>query len=111
MNEAPSLNGSMPPAPGPPTPALLAKARLLAWAEETDARALVSRSGLGAIAAGGALAFLGGVAIACVLAPRRTCRLPGSGPGRVGRRAIDWTLVARAGELLLPYAINAARSK
>lgn len=85
-----------------------AKARLLAWAEETDARKALARSSPGSMAAKGALAVLGGVAIVRMLRGRRAGKaLPAKS---VGRRLISWAVVARVGAWALPLVIRAVQS-
>lgn len=85
-----------------------AKARLLAWADETDARKVAARSSTGAMAAKGALAVLGGVAIVRMLRGRRTGKLAPT--KSVGRRLISWAVVARVGAWALPHVIRAVQA-
>ncbi|MEK6703470.1 MAG: hypothetical protein AABZ53_14515, partial [Planctomycetota bacterium] len=70
-----------------------AKARLLFWADETDAHKAQARSSVGAIAARSTLAVLGGMAIVRLLRAPRASR--GSREKSVGRRLISWAVVAR----------------
>lgn len=90
--------------------AAAAKARLLDWADESDARARKSRSSIGTIAAGGGIALLAGLAVARVVSPRRRGDARSSLAGTVGKGLIGWALVARVGTWLLPHAISAMRS-
>lgn len=87
-----------------------AKARLLDWADESDARSRKSRSSIGTIAAGGGLALLAGLAVARVVSPRRRGDPRTSLAGTVGKGLIGWALVARVGTWLLPHAIRAMRN-
>jgi len=85
-----------------------AKARLLAWANQTDARSAKSRAGVGRLAAGGAMAALGLVAISRLTSRRKH----GDGAIATGRRLITWALVARGVQWGLPLvlqAINASK--
>lgn len=88
-----------------------AKEGLLAWAAETDARTLKARSSMGRIVTVGVIAVLGGMAVARAITPRRPSAPPGAREGRAGRSLISWTLAARAGLWLLPYAIRAIQGK
>ncbi|MFN0010629.1 MAG: hypothetical protein ACKVS8_03190 [Phycisphaerales bacterium] len=94
----------------PSTRVAAAKARLLAWASETDARTHTARSSAGALASKGALAALGGLVAARLLLPRgrmgRVARVAG-----VGTRLVSWALVARVGTWLLPLAIRVVQHR
>lgn len=87
----------------------IAKACLLAWADETDARTHKARNNLTALAAGGALASVGCLVIYRILTPRR--RLVASGPRSTSVTAslMSWAVVVRAGLWLLPHVLRAAR--
>lgn len=110
MSTMDQLGGINVPSPLTFTSPSAAKARLLAWAEEHDARQLKARSGIGAIATSGVLAVLGGMAIARIFTPRRPSNTSGSRVTSVGKRLISWALIARAGKWLLPHAISAVQS-
>lgn len=96
-----------------PTPATaaasaaIAKARLLAWADETDAAAS-AKPVMGTIIIRSTFAFVGGFLLARLFTTRRNTpeHLRAK---RMGKRLISWALVARAGSLLLPHILSAAR--
>lgn len=104
-------NGLAAPAAGPFQSSSQAKTRLLAWADECDARTLKSRSSLGTIATSGALAMLSGLAVARVLTVRSGRSAPGSLVKTIGKQVISGALVARAGAWLLPHVIKALRNR
>lgn len=87
-----------------------AKANLLAWAEASDLRTARARSRMGKLAAAGAIAALGGLVIARVLAPRS--RHGASRPRVRGAVAplLTWALAARVGQFLLPLAVRALQA-
>jgi len=87
------------------------KARLLAWAAESDARAHKAWSGVRTLVGGGALAVLSGLAVANALGQRRSNSVPHRLVQRVGQRLISWALLARAGKWLLPIVIRAVRNR
>jgi hypothetical protein len=104
IHSTPLIDGNEGPAPAS---TCSAKARLLMWAEEHDARKARARASMGSILAGGALAALGGVAIARMLVPPRWERsLSPAWVRNAGGRAARWALVARAGTWLVPFAIK-----
>jgi hypothetical protein len=108
-----------------PTPLSVAQAkdRILAWGEAGDARAAEIRSnavtGLERIAAGGVIAAVALMIIRRLL-PAGSSRAAAPAPHTVASQAragaisprparwLSWILIARAGRLLLPHAINAA---
>jgi hypothetical protein len=87
-----------------------AKAKLLAWAEATDARTIKARSSTGVIAAGGSLAVLTGMALARVLAPRRIGNDSAFIPGPARSPLIGWPTLVRAGVWMFPHALSAWRT-
>ncbi len=95
-------------APRPTGDADAARARLLAWAEAMDARTLKARSSGGAIVTGGALAVLGGMALARAVMPMRRSLAGGAGPARAA--LVGWPMVVRGAVWLLPHALSALRS-
>ncbi len=86
-----------------------AKARLPAWAEESDARAHKARSRMGTILAGGAIAVPGGMAVVSVFRPGARVNSPEGPVKGSGRHWLRWTVAARAGAWLIPHAISAVR--
>ncbi len=97
---------------GQPKPVAAAKARLLAWAAETDARTAKVRSGISAMASGGVLAAVVGLLVSRLLTPRGGGGRGGTPVGRVagvGTRLVSWALVVRVGTWLLPLALRAVQ--
>ena len=101
MNLAPG--SSQPPDPAtlphaPPRPELStrdAKAQLLSWAHQHDGRTSRARASLPAIATGGALAFLLGLALTWKRQPARPVTESPSTLRRVGRGITAWAFLAR----------------
>jgi len=93
----------------PRSEASAAKAELLNWAAEADARSVKTRWKIGKYLVGGALATLGSVAIARAITHRKQGNLPlrPEPPPRV--RSFDWMGIARVGAMLLPHGIAALK--
>jgi hypothetical protein len=85
-----------------------AKARLLGWAEEHDARP--GRCGAGTLALRGALAVVGGVVLGRMLTRRTPTAVPVVRVRTANPRWLTWALAARLGQWLLPHAISAVQS-
>lgn len=93
-----------------PSPALVAKARMLAWAAEHDAVAARASWKIGMRVAAGAAATIGGLTLVRALSPRKRWGVPVVGERGRPVRSINWALVARAGIWLVPRAISAVQS-
>ena len=85
-----------------------AKAQLLGWAEEHDARP--GRCGAGTLALRGALAVVGGVVLGRLLTRRTRTVVPAVRGPTTNPRWLTWALAARAGQWLLPHAISAVQN-
>ena len=72
-----------------------AKAQLLSWAHQHDGRTSRARASLPAIATGGALAFLLGLALTWKRQPARPVTESASTLRRVGRGITAWAFLAR----------------
>lgn len=95
---------------GPPGSASDAKASLLAWAEDRDLRTSRARARVGRLAAAGAIALVGGLVVARVLAPRSRSVGPGTRARAAVAPLLTWALAARVGQFLLPLAVRALRA-
>lgn len=88
-----------------------AKACLLTWAEESDARAVKARAGMGSIAAGGAIALLGGMVVSRLFTFNPRNDVASSRDRASGIGLIRWAVLARAGLWLLPRVIRAVEGR
>lgn len=86
-----------------------AKARLLEWSRESDARREAHKPDKRVIALVAAIAALGGIAILRVLRPRSGARVVGAAAGFTGIRVVRWALLARAAAWLLPVVLRSVK--
>lgn len=78
-----------------------AKARLLLWAESTDARQREAREKLRPIAVGGAAAVVGGMLLGRLLTPRRgRLPLPAALITKLGSAAIGTAVMAKVRKMI-----------
>jgi len=96
----------------PEAPALSlgqAKARLLAWSQDSGSDRGGGSLSIGTLATRGALVVMGGMLVGRVLFGRRAARGPAVLVRKAGTRWLTWALAARVGQWLLPYAISAVQ--
>lgn len=111
MTDYPQTTAASLPPPDALSAVETAKARLLDWADVTDARTRKSWASVRTIASGAAVAVVGGIVISRLLSPRQPAE-PLDPSAQVDKaRWLRWPMLLRAGTWLLPYAVAAIKGK